>query len=55
MSQLNEIIVYIWLVPIAFQIVLPLAVLALWLIGRIPFQLMRDSTSELGKTSTATA
>ncbi|WP_163338623.1 hypothetical protein [Desulfopila sp. IMCC35008] len=55
MSQLTEIIVYLWLIPVAFQIVLPLAVHALWLVGRLPFQLMRRSTSKLGETSTAAA
>lgn len=55
MVQLNETIVYLWLIPVVFQIVLPLAVLALWFVGRIPFQFMRKSTSKLGETSAATA
>ena len=31
MSNISDFIVYVWLVPVATQIILPLAVLASWL------------------------
>lgn len=35
MSLLQEAIVYVWLVPVVAQIVFPLAMLILWLVGKI--------------------
>ena len=35
MSFLSEIIVYIWLLPVAAQIVLPLGILVVWSFSRL--------------------
>lgn len=35
MSVLSEIIVYIWLLPMAAQILLPLAILFVWSVNRL--------------------
>lgn len=55
MSQLNEIIVYIWLLPVTLQIVLPLAVLAVWSIASIPKMLLSKPATKHENTRVATA
>lgn len=45
MSNLNELIVYFWLIPVSVQILLPMAVLGFWLMTRVPASLMNKSAA----------
>lgn len=45
MSLLQEIIVYVWLVPVVAQIVLPLSVLLIWSIKKVLTIIIKKSTA----------
>lgn len=45
MFELQDMVVYLWLVPVAVQIVIPLAVLGCWLAASVPGRVFRKATS----------
>ncbi len=45
MFELQEMVVYLWLVPVAVQIVIPLTLLGCWLAASVPGRVFRKSTS----------
>ena len=53
MLNFNDLIVYLWLMPVGLQILLPLIVLGCWLLSRIPMSMMKKS--EVDDVSTARA
>ena len=47
MSLLQESIIYIWLIPVVLQIILPLAMLLIWTIKKIfEIQFRKSTTSQ---------
>ena len=46
MTTLADMIVYIWLLPVAAQIILPLAMLAFWLVGRPLYRLFTGPATD---------
>jgi len=44
MSLLQQNIVYLWLLPVVTQLVIPLGMLLIWLIKQVPIVQVRKST-----------
>ena len=46
MTILSNAIVYVWLLPVVAQIILPLGMLAFWLVGRPLYRLMSSPVAD---------
>lgn len=47
MFSMSESIVYLWLVPVILQIVMPLGLFGCWLVGRTVFRLFGQPAAEV--------
>ncbi len=57
MSQLSDFIVSLWLLPVVLQIILPLLILVIWLIGKPIYQIsakQKEASPVTGFTNEAT-
>ena len=51
MSILPDIIVYIWLLPVVAQIILPLGMLVAWLVGRPVYRLIAKPAGDVSSVA----